>query len=224
MIRYLVSTWTPTALGATFDYYEISRSEDGGATWSTMAQITTEGVAAYRDHESLRGVTTRYRIRVARKDGALSAWSAVDTAETPQAGWVFTTNEAPQLGLEVDVWRDTEKRHDWGFEANEAEYEVAGRDGAVVLKGLENPLDLFMLAVVIIDETHPGREVFDALLALSRTPLAYVCVHSPEGRRWLANLTVEEGSQEQIRQVYTAPTRVRELTNVPAIIDVAPAP
>lgn len=220
-IHYIEATWTPTTLAADFHHYELERSQDGGATWDLMAYITTEAADIYRDYDGIREVDADYRLRVIRADGAASDWTAPATEQTPAAGWAFTTNEAPDLALEFDVWRDTEKRHSWEFPANEKEWPIAGRDGAVVLKGLEDPLDAFTVAILIVDEAHPERAAFDQLLEITREPLAYLTVHSPESRRWLANVTIVEGSQDQIRQVYTAPARVRELTKVPVPIDVA---
>lgn len=223
-ISYVQATWTPTVLAALFDHYEIERTEDGGATFYQVADITTEAVNVYRDYDATRGGTAGYRLRVVRQDGAVSDWTATESEVLPTStSWAFTSNEAPDLNMEVEVWSDESERHVWEMPPNEREYSIAGRDGAVVLKGLEDNLDTFMLAILVSDTAHDGleRAVATPLKNLSRETLAYVCVHSPASLRWLANVTVSKMEQTFQRQVYTLPTRIRELTKVPAVIDVA---
>lgn len=223
-IPYIQATWTATSLGVLFGRYDIDRTEDFGITWDRVAEITSEPVNLYRDYEARRDFAIGYRIRVVRTDGAASAWSAADSETIASTGWLLLSNEAPELALEVDAERDTDQGHTWEFPTNEAEYLIAGRDGAVVLKGLEDPGDRFVLNLVAVDETAPTRAAFDAVLALSRAALAYVCVVSPEGHRWLANLTVDQGNQADIRQTYRTPVIVRELTAIPSVVDVAVPP
>jgi len=220
-IPYISATWTATTLGGDFDRYEIQRSEDAGVTWDDVARITTETIEVYRDYEALRDVAAQYRIRVVRADQAASAWSAVDSETIPASGWLLVSNEAPELSLEVLVERDTAAGHTWEFPTTEAEYRILGRPGAVILKDLVDPGDAFTLNLVEVDDTAPTRAAYDGLLALSRAALAYVAVISPEGHRWLANLTVDQGPQSGGRQIYRAPIRVRELTAIPSVVDVA---
>lgn len=224
-IPYIEATWTPTGLGGTFARYEIQRSEDAGASWADVAAITTEAVDLYRDYEPARDVAVTYRIRSVRADGSASAWAAAPTTPTvASSGWLAVSNEAPELSLEFDVWRDTTNTHTWEFPTNEAEYLIAGRDGAVVLAGLEDRGDAFTLNVVEVDDTALTRSAADELLALSRSALAYVCIISPEGHRWLAHLTLDRMDQTGGRQIYTKPIRVRELTAIPSVVDVAFVP
>ena len=112
MIQYAEATWTPTSLAGDFARYEIQRSEDGGATWDTLAKITSEAVFLYRDYESTRGRAARYRIRVVRTDGAASGWSSPDEiVVVPRAArWQFLSNEAPELGLELAQLRLQDRR------------------------------------------------------------------------------------------------------------------
>lgn len=224
-IPYVEATWTATSLGGNFSHYEIDRSENLGA-WRRVAEITTEAVNVYRDFEAARPSLEAYRIRVVRADGAASAWSTTRTATTVADAddyFRLVSNEAPQLNLAVLVESDNDQEHTWEFPTNEVEYQIAGRDGAVVLRGLEDPGDRFTLHVVDVDSDGEERAAYDPLLALSRAALSYVAVISPAGRRWFAALTLEQGSQTGARKVYRSPLVVRELTDVPSVIDVASA-
>jgi hypothetical protein len=221
MIAYVEVTWTPTSLGGSFGRYEIQRSLNL-APWELVASVTTEAVYLYRDYEATPNVYASYRMRVVRSDGAASMWTDVDFTTAPlPASWQLTSNEAPHLNLAVEVESDVDQSHTWEFPTNEAEYRIAGRDGVVVLRGLEDPLDLFTLHIVDVASDGETRNAFDDLLALTRAVLAYVCVISPEGQRWLAACTLEQGEQTGIRQVYRSPLRVREVTTVPSVIDIA---
>jgi len=220
-IAYIECNWTATSLGGSFECYELQRSESL-APWKTVACITTESITRFRDYEFVRpSAIVAYRVRVIRADGAASAWSSTDfEAPTAALSWLLVSNEAPALNLEVDAERDTDERHTWEFPTNVAEYEVAGRDGAIQLHGLEDPLDRFTINLVEVDSTHPERAAYAGLLAISRAALSYVAVISPGGGRWLAGVTLEEGGQTDIRQTYRSPLRVRELTRTPSQPDV----
>lgn len=225
-IPYVEATWTPTALGGDFGRYEIQRSENLGA-WTQVASITTEAVYLYRDYEARRESFVAYRMRVVRADGSASVWTDTTTlladysTTMPAAtSWLLVSNEAPHLNLSVEVESDVDQTHTWEFPTNQAEYMIAGRDGAVVLRGLENPLDAFTLHIVDVTSDGETRDAFAELLALSRAVLSYVAVLAPEGQRWFAAVTLEQGDQSGVRNVYRSPLRVRELTSVPSVIDV----
>jgi len=223
-ISYVQATWTATALSANFDHYEIERTENA-VDFYMVAEITTEAVTEYRDYEPTRGGIAGYRLRVVRTDGAVSDWTAVESELIPESTeWALVSNEAPDLNMEVLVWSDEQETHKWGLNTKTQKiYAIAGRDGAVAMRSLETTLDEFTLAVLVFDLAHDGleRAVADPIETLANEDLAYVCVHSPGSRRWLANLTVTEMEQQSEGQVYTIPTRIRELTRVPSVVDVA---
>lgn len=222
-ISYVQATWTATTLDEEFDHYEIERTENA-TDFFLVAEITTEAVTEYRDYEPQRGGSAGYRLRVVRIDGAKSDWTAVQTELIPSADlWAFTSNEAPDLNVEFQVWSDEQKAHTWKMPRNQKEYAIAGRDGAIVLRGVEDPLDQFTLNIVVTGQSTDGvgRRIAEPFEAIAKEDLAYVCVHSPDDDRWLANVIVDEMEQEEGGQVYTLPAAVRELTEVPSVVDVA---
>lgn len=224
-LSYVEATWTPTTLDDEFDHYEIERTEDGGETFYQVAEITTEAVDIYRDYEAQRDNTAGYRLRVVRTDGAVSDWTAVEQETIPvSTEWAFVSNEAPDLNIEVTVASDEDEAHKWGTGGPEKkEYPIAGRDGAVVLISLEDNLDLFTVNVLYSSTATDGleRAVGEELRAICNERISYVCVHSPGSWRWLADVTPGDMDQSLFRQKYVIPTRVRELTKVPSIIDIA---
>lgn len=73
-IKYAHLDWASTALGASFLYYELQRSDDA-AGWVTIHRGRDEAKSFFNDFEPLRGVSASYRVRVIRADGALSDWT-----------------------------------------------------------------------------------------------------------------------------------------------------
>lgn len=221
-IEYAHLTWTATALGGTFLRYEIERSNDGGTTWENIANLTPEATAAFDDYESTRkqgGFSVKYRLRVVRTDGSQSDWSAtVSVTIAPQCcEMVFTSNIEPSLNLAYN-------------RPPEIEYKFLSGD-AVVLQQLYGvdyqaafipteergvvfsvPLNVNLVAT---PAGTGGVSVFAPLRALSRADLPYVSVTDHYGNRFLANLRITTGNEEQPDHIYIGDIVVTQITDTP---------
>lgn len=235
---HVVVQWDPTSVGADHDATELWRNWGNG--WEQIADLRDEAETSYSDFESPRGVPTIYRVRTRRLDGSVSDFSAETGAvATPgaetcgQPTWRFVSNEidasfhfAAQNLEDADEWRRA---------ANDDEpvvLEFDGRDGAVAFRSIEDPLDEADLVATmwwhenLVQDSPlqappaPGRAAFDALVALSRASISYVCILDDEGRRWFAAITVRvmrrerEGSSRPGE--YAAEIHYRELTRTPS--------
>lgn len=235
-------TWTATALGATkFSGYEIQRSEDGGATWTQIADLNTEAQVKFDDYESRRATATTYRMRVRRKDGGLSAFTATvgPFTLTLTAGRVrIVTNEVTTGGPAVEA-NDYSKSSNftdrsWDFPVSAQELEFEGRDNAVVFLPTEDEGDRFTLPLALYAEggedgllTTPvaatkGRAAFDALRTLTRQAVSYLCVLDSDGGRWYANVQLQNAMREEPGQLYTVDAVVRETSGTPSLPTVSP--
>ena len=63
--------------------YEVSRSEDGGATWMSLATVPTG--LRYTDESVELATTYQYRVRALGAGSSISTWSVARTATTPAA-------------------------------------------------------------------------------------------------------------------------------------------
>lgn len=223
-IEYAHLSWTPTSLGADFAAYEIQRNHDEDLGWQRIGYITTEAAGEADDYEPRRGVTAQYRMRVIRTDGAVSAWTPIDTGATSDEDctiW-FTSNEDPTQNQE---WTDQRPRA-YEFLENTEEVEMHGRDYALVFREMETRGDRFTLALTLNTDDAPvgavGRQVFQPLIDLARDPdLSYVCVLDSDGNRWQAALLTPSGERYEPGSIYTMPVIVREVSATPSTPDAA---
>lgn len=242
-VDWIELAWTPTSVndcGLGFLRYEIDRSDDAGATWQRIADITDEAVASFDDYESLRNTAARYRMRVRRVDGAPSAWTATQTATAAMTccGYVLTSNEEPDL----TVWYDDLRPRRYEFLENATELQLHGRDYQVQFRELEDRGDRFQVELLVAAEggvggtvaaSPEGRRVFDPLLVLAgnkrdrdtgeKVSVSYVCVHDSDGNRWFASLRTPTGVRTEPGGQYVLDVVVVEVTDVPSVADPAAA-
>lgn len=223
-IEYVHGTWTATALGADFGYYQVDRSEDGGTTWDTYAKIVTEAVTAFSDYDSKRGVEACYRIRVVRSDEAPSAWSA-SSCETPTAQaceWLFVSSHEPALNVGY-MQAGPETTYSFPNAQEREHLAIYGRDGKIALVGTEDLLVDFTLTLIVQAEdtdapAAEGVSVFDPLRALMNADVPYVAVLDSAGNRFYADIAVPEGDADREVNYYTADVEIVELTLSPTPI------
>lgn len=235
-IRRARISWTSTTLGALFAYYELERNDTGA--WVAIAKLTAESANHFDDYEARRGVSTQYRMRVRRTDGAVSAYT------TPSSGvnsypsgctLAFVSNElAPASYIEAND--ETPRRY--GFPERAQTVEMYGRDKAVTFKATESEGDEFTTRLLLyanFDDTDPtvsavpaalaGRQAFEAIRALSRLNVSYVCVLDSDGNRWYASLSVKatERAAGPGRDWYYATIQVRETASIPSTPTTSPS-
>lgn len=222
---YLHFTWTATALGAAFAYYEIQRSSDGGVTWATVRTIPLEATAAYDTYETRRGVLTSFRMRVVLLSGASSDWSATATGTAQPSGpgcvYGFVSDENPALNCAYVKLGPDET---YAFpSAAEAKFDpIYGRDYQVASIPSENRGVTFTLSLLVTAITTPpvsgtATRPFQALRDISTASLSYVAVIDPEGNKTLANVRVPQGTRHEPAAMYIAQVDVTEITNVASI-------
>lgn len=227
-IQYVKLTWTPTALGGSFDRYQIQRQDTVASDWVDIALVTTESVARFDDYESIRGKQASYRIRVIRGDTSTSAWSATVTATSlaPCCGYVFTSNVRPDLSVWADDISDGKRPTD--RPQNVAVKQFYGRNYQVGFHELENRGSQFTRTLLIaadsaVDGTEPASvtddTVFNPLFAIARPSegagLPYVCVHDESGNRWFATLKTPSTLTQKPGGFYQADVEIIEVTDVP---------
>jgi hypothetical protein len=223
-VEYVSLLWVATALGAAFDYYEIQRSIDASVTWETIALVQTEATTTFADYESPRGVSAKYRIRVARTDLALSDWSASQPTATANAKGcelILTSNHATPLT--VALQRAPEVQYQFA-DADEVVFTpIYGRDYRVAFQPTEQRGVSFTVPVTVSVVRTPavrqGVPVFDALRALATEDVPYVCVLDHYGNRFLAALQVPTGTHSEPGKWYVSAITVTEVTGTSAPVD-----
>lgn len=220
-------TWTATAMGADFLRYEIERSIDGGASWDVIARITSESAAEFRDHETPRGVTARYRMRSRRTDQAPSDYTAVATVTPAAYGQelCLVTNERPSLNLVLAEITDDGVTETRFLDADEATFQpVYGRDYALESRPIEYR-GRARTARIIVDGNNPtatqGQQAWDAVEELChRTTLSYVCVLDADGNAWYSSVLLASGVREGAPGLYWVEAEIRQITDRPSTPDI----
>jgi len=229
-IPYWTLEWEPTTLGATFSYYQIDRQIDGGA-WETIGHITTEAAVQYQDKEAPFCRPVTYRIRVVRAGDLIpSVWTTTidQTLPTPDCVYYLSSNL-----LDVQLAYNAGDRTVWQFPSSD-EVQIAPRAGGDYQQALVHSEwrgDVFDLDLTVWAPANraatpgPGEDrwTFDPLIALTRAAVPYICVRDRTGRRWYANVNVEEGTanNEGVVPVDVASAVVAEITATPAVVDVS---
>ena len=217
-------SWTATAVGASFGWYELQRLGFDGVTWETVAKITTESLVSFVDWEVRRGQRERYRARVVRDtDYVGSAWTAVDDCAIGDAGEdvVFASNHAQDALAFV---RDPD--HSFTFPTNTEHLELSGRDYRVALVESEDRGDEFEIPVVVFagdddapSPTIPGRMVFEPLRAFCRLDVPHFAVCDRDGWRWFGSLTLTEAEREEPASNYRATVEFVEGQSAPTPVE-----
>lgn len=221
-IRYVSLSWSATALGGTFDRYEIDRRDSEAGPWVRVATVSSEDAETWDDYESYRGRTAYYRIRAVRADTAVSDWSpaASAVAYSPCCGYVLVSNQlAPDTYVQLPDrgtgTRDIEQLH------NVESVQFYQRDYQVVFSELEDRGSKFKRTLVFLDSDTPGMRTFERLQALcNNTDIPYVCVHEESGDRWFASVTLLSTSRTNAGDpgVHRAEIEITEVTNVPTAV------
>ena len=201
------------AIGATFERWEVDRSEDGGTTYATIAYVETEATITFADYEAPRATTLKYRVRKVRTDGAVSDYvTQSDTTSltaTASGLYVFTSNSAPSLSVGYAVL-GTEARY--GFlNANETVFHrLHDRDYQAAFRPLENrglswSFDLIVHASKTAPSAGRGVQAFGALLALAESDdVSYICLHTADSERFFGTIQVSGGRRVEPNGAYIA--------------------
>ena len=197
------------ALGATFDYWEVQRSEDGGTTYTTIATVSTEATITFADYEAPHGATLKYRVRKVRTDGAVSDWTVQGgpgtTLTSAYGVTVFVTNSDPSLIVGHAV-RGTDTAYRF-LSADETVFmRLHDRDYQAAFRPLETRgMSWSFEALYQGGAATPGVGAFDALRAIAEDgDVPYVCMHTADGERFFGALQVHEGRRNQPAAVYSA--------------------
>lgn len=225
-LEYVQLDWTVSAEGASFGYYQVQYSIDGG-DWTDIGTCTDESVATWDYYDLPRGVSIEFRIRTVRDpDGSASAWSTSD-AVTPvgdDCALSFTSSQDPTLNV---AYADASASEFNFLSADQiALLPPYQRDGWIAVVGSEDRLDELTLTLItrvgIIGVTGHGRQVFNPILAIANdSTLPYVCIADHEGNFWFAQMKVRTGSRK-LGTYYTASVTAIELTRTPYIYDFTP--
>lgn len=217
-IDYVRASWTVTSLGATFDYYEVARSEDSGTTYVTIARIYDESTGYFDDIEGLRGVSATYRVREVITSGAVSAWTSCGS-KTPTAAsgaLVFSSNWA--LSSSVAFKWANDPAPAWQSLETSTVREPYGVDGHYGFRGTERRYRSWSAVIFPVlqlsSTTRAGVGVFDPLDDFLQLSIPYVCVLDGRGNRWFADVNVGQELDDGIGNYRQAIT-VIELTRTP---------
>lgn len=215
-------SWTATALGASFSYYEIQRSDDGRVTWFTVAQPTPEATVSFDDLEAKRNVLSEYRIRVVRIDGAFSAWVETASFRPVSRGceMLFVSNDAPTLAAAYD--RDPSIAYTFLAFDGDVIVPIYGADYQAVFSELEDRGVEFSARLVLNFGQSPADgslAMFDPLKDILRADIPYVCVLDWLGNRWFAHVQITAATHDNPGWEYHATIHVIEVTGTPAIVD-----
>lgn len=214
-------SWTPTSLAASFDSYELQRSEDGSVTWATVATSDTEALADFDDYETPRGIAVLYRVRVIRTDAVTSDWSttASGSARANKCEIIFTSNISPDLTVAYN--RSPELAYSFPSAAERQLVPIFGRDYQVAFVPTEDRGVTFGVPLTVNVRTVPpagakGVDAFTPLRTLSQAPdIPYVRVLDYQGNSYYADLNVPDGPTRQPHNIYIANVVVTEVTGTP---------
>jgi hypothetical protein len=224
-VRYAILDWASTALGGAFAYYEVQR-QDAGA-WNAIALITIESSSFFNDVEAPRGVSSSYRVRSLRTDGAPSSWRTLGSVTVPASGGkcdvILTSNAAPQY---TRAYQD-ESPHTYG-RANTPQYVtqlIAGRQAPMAFRPLlEGNADVFQRTfLVAMDETLTplttiDRSLFTPLVSLIEAPSPYTRVIQGNGDSWYASGKIINFAFSQPGNAHKCTIEFTEVSFIPAAI------
>lgn len=219
--------WAATALGGSFDRYEIEREIDGGNGWELVWTITTEATSVWVDYEMPMDRLVRYRVRVVTTASAFSDWT-VSSQVTPahrKFEVVFTSNHDPSLQVVYEREPDVDfvfldHRSDELISIYGADYQVAFFDPNdrgvaeafdLVVNFKRQPVDAGARPINMRDVFAPLRSI---VRAAGRT-IPYVCVRHRDGATTYAAVTMGTGRQAQPGNRWHVPVIVTPVTGVP---------
>jgi len=187
------------ALGATFERWEIERTEDSGTTWVQVATIATEATITFADYEGKRGTACQYRVRIIRSDEARSDYRTQTGTITPVASSsakaIFTTNSNSALTVGYTP-HGSEMRFEDLTAAETVFVKLHDRDYQASFRPLESRgIRWSFTAQVHTTQSAPsagaGVQAFGVLRAIATDPDApYLCLHTGDGERFFGALQV----------------------------------
>jgi hypothetical protein len=220
-IQAIQVSWSSTALGITFDHYEIQRQRVGTTDWFTIAAITPEGDTSFTDFETARGAAYQYRIRASRTDGVDSLWSAATPGVTAQAvgcEMIFVSNEQPDLGCAFDYGQTTD--YDFLAASRDQIIGIYGSNFQVAFMEAEDPGLQFPATITVnfgVQSAVDTVAIFGPIRTIARAPASYICVLDYLGNAYMAHLQVGAGHVVEPGHVYTCDVIVTEVTNTPSV-------
>lgn len=218
-------SWSVTALGSLFGYYEIERNDDG--VWRTVRRVHTEATTSWVDREMLGNVAVQYRIRVVRADGGVSVYATAAGVTPVQAVGTFRLmSNALQTGVTVvkltvaDAWL-------FPTSANAELRELYNRDLSVIVRQTEKlgtQRDVPVLVWGDPNTEHPsgaGARAFDPLRTLLENPLTpYVCVITDEGERIYGHVSLPSAAtRNRQAHLYLVTLHVEQTSYTPAVVE-----
>ena len=230
-IDQVLVQWTPTALAAAFDHYEIERAydtDDGSPPiFQPVAAPDIEATDFWVDREGRRNRPAQYRIRVVATTAAFSDWASTDWVTPTSYGceFIFTSNVAPEL--QVVYEREPSVR--FGFLDHEADVLVPllGRDFQVAFKEPEDRGLSKTFTVIANFKVQPldqvGRpigldEIWNPIRRISRASIPYVAVLDHLGNVTYAHVQGTGGQNEEPAFRYHCDVLVTPLTADPHVV------
>lgn len=225
-IDYAAISWVNGGvLGASFERWDVDRSEDGGTTWSRVATISTEATLAFADHEGRRNVAAKYRVRQVRSDGASSDWTTQSGTTTPAdhpGSWaLFTSNAEPSVTVGY-----TPAGTSWQTQFLSAEEVVFvplhDQDYQAAFRPLEERGARWSWTLQVhTAQSAPaggdGIRVYDALRAAANAS-GSICLHTADGERFLGVLQVSGGRRDFGTGAYVADVVFTETAGAASVV------
>lgn len=225
-IDYAAISWVNGgALGASFERWDLQRSEDGGTTYATIATISTEATVTFDDYESERGTAVKYRVRQVRTDHSASDWTTQSGTITPAASsgaWaVFTTNAAPSVTVGYTPHGTTQTVEFPGSSEvtfvplHDQDYVASFRP--LEDRGISWSFTLQVHTSQSTPSAGPGTQVFDLLRACADAS-GSICLHTADGERFFGTLVVSKGVRDFGANFYQAECMFRQTSAVASVV------
>ena len=181
-------SWTATSLGGDFLHYHVYRSTDGGLTFSLLATISSEALAAHSDYLAPLDVPLIYHVTVTNVDELESDPAVVSSELDIDQWWIVRPGDVSLTFhvRHVDAERDVTPRPT-------EQYVAMGRSRKVVVSGQQLGHEGSLSAVV----TPSDRGLIDLLRAAAALPDEYVLLKTPFGEVFRVRLADVSRSRGQ---------------------------
>lgn len=213
--------WTTTALGGSFDRYEIERLDPDGATWYPIAYVNTEATVTYSDYSARRSVAESYRLRVRHTNGTVSLPGSTLTATLTLAGSYFIVPESTSLNHAAEI-----NMPGVGFSRSRERIEQTrmGRDFVTVTK---HPRYRGKVLTGTIDTTGSAGWLAASswIYSLTEADVSQTILVNDVGERWIVDVEFGDGTvawaQGDTGDWQQIGFRAVEVDDVPAIVEVS---
>lgn len=220
---------------AIFGGYELQRADEVDPDWHTICTVASPDVTAFDDFEARVGVVSRYRVRIGNVLDFAGPWSEVAEATLPAPGvggpagngvLIFTSNQDGDAGLAYTMQWSSSPQETFTHPEVETQalQRIYGKDYFTAMRPLERGGQQFTRTILVQNAavaTPILQDAFHSLRDLAWEQLPYVCVRTEQGDRWLANVTVPEGTISRRRRLQLAQITVTQVTDTPAVIESA---